>query len=157
MLRLGSWFIAVILAGTILMDSQTALADPKNEITYRRATMKALGGHMGALGKILRGRVKKGRNSVITHARAIGDIGKISHTLFPKGTGTGRTRALPVIWSKPKEFKQALTAFNDASAKLSSIAVKGKPKTVMTAYKVVKKTCGKCHKSFRKPRKRKKR
>ena len=154
MLRRFSWLMAVLLAGALLMDSQTALADPKNEITYRRSTMKALGGHMGALGKILRGRVKKGRNSVVIHARAIGDIGKIAHTLFPKGTDKGRTRALPSIWSKPAEFKKALAAFKKASAKLADVATKGNPKTVMTAYKVVKKTCGTCHKPFRKPRKR---
>ena len=150
-----SWMFAGFLMVALLSASHTALADPKNEITYRRATERALGGHMSALNTILSGRVKRGKGSVIVHSRAIGNIGKLYHTLYPKGSGQGRTRAKPLIWTKPNEFKKAIAAFKRASAKLAAVAGKGNPKTTKVAFKAVGKTCGVCHKLFRQPRRRK--
>lgn len=155
MTKWSHWIFAGFMTVALLTASHSAMADPKNEITYRRATMKALGGHMKALGTILSGRVKRGKGSVIFHARAIGSIGKLSHTLFAKGTGKGRTRAKPQIWTKPNNFKKAIAAFKRTSAKLAGVAGKGNPKTTRAAYKAVTKTCGGCHKPFRQPRRRK--
>ncbi len=146
------WMFAGFFVTVLLTASYTAMADPKNEITYRRATMKALGGHMGALNAILSGRVKRGKGSVVVHARAIGNIGKLSHTLFAKGTDKGRTRAKQQIWAKPNQFKQAIAAFKKASAKLASSANNRDMKIVKRAFKAVTKTCGGCHKTFRLPR-----
>ena len=150
------WLLAALVTMALSTASYTAMADPKSEITYRRATERALGGHMSALNTILRGRVKRGKGSVVVHARAIGNIGKLYHTLYPKGSGQGRTRAKPLIWSKPNEFKKAIAAFKRASAKLASVAGNGDLKTTKAAYKAVGKTCGVCHKLFRQPRRRKK-
>ncbi|MEQ8195181.1 MAG: cytochrome c [Rhodospirillales bacterium] len=141
-----------LLALLVVAAAPSAMADPNNEITYRRATMKALGGHMSALGTILSGRVQKGNASVMVHAQAIGNIGKLSHTLFPKGTDRGKTRAKPDIWTKTADFQKALIAFKQASAKLAAVAGKGNPNTTKAAYKVVGKACGSCHKPFRHPR-----
>lgn len=148
------WIATGLFTAILLTAAQTAIADPKNEITYRRATMKALGGHMGALNTILSGRVKRGKGSVLIHSRAIGNIGKMSHTLFAKGTGKGKTRAKPQIWAKPSEFKRAIGAFKKASAKLAGVAKNGNLKTTKAAFKAVTKTCGSCHKRFRQPRRR---
>ncbi len=150
------WLLATCVMVVLLTAAHTAMADPKNEITYRRATERALGGHMSALNTILSGRVKRGKGSVIVHARAIGNIGKLYHTLYPKGTDLGRTRAKPLIWSKPNDFKKAIAAFKQASAKLAAVAGKGNPNTTKAAYKAVGKTCGVCHKLFRQPRRRRK-
>lgn len=146
------WIFAGFLVTVLLSASHTAMADPQNEIAYRRATERALGGHMSALNTILSGRVKRGKGSVIVHARAIGNIGKLYHTLYPKGSGKGRTRAKPQIWTKPNDFKKAIAAFKRASAKLASVAGKGNLKTTKVAFKAVGKTCGVCHKLFRQPR-----
>lgn len=155
MTKWSHWIFAGFMVVMLLTASHSAMADPRNEITYRRATMKALGGHMSALGTILSGRVKRGKSSVRFHARAIGNIGKVSHTLFSKGTGKGRTRAKSQIWTKQSQFKMAIAAFKRASAKLAGVAGKGNFKTTRTAYKAVTKTCGGCHKPFRQPRRKK--
>ncbi|MEX2451044.1 MAG: cytochrome c [Rhodospirillales bacterium] len=149
--RLRSIF-AVSLAVVVITAAHAAMADPGNEIAYRRATERALGGHMSALGTILSGRIRKGNADIIIHAQAIGNIGKLFHTLFPKGTDKGKTRAKPDIWTKPAEFQKALIDFKQASAALAGVAGKGNPNTTKAAYKAVVKTCGSCHKQFRHPR-----
>ena len=113
MTKWSHWIFAGLMVVALLTTSQSAMANPKNEITYRRAIMKALGGHMSALGTILSGRVKRGKGSVIFHARAIGSIGKLSHTLFAKGTGKGRTRAKPAIWSNETSSRKLSQRSNE--------------------------------------------
>ena len=72
---------------------------------------------------------------------------------FPKGTGpeTGKTRALPEVWSKPDEFTAAQKMFTDRAPKLLA-AVKAKDVAgVQAAFKEVGGACKNCHDTFRAP------
>jgi cytochrome c556 len=72
---------------------------------------------------------------------------------FAKGTGpeSGKTRALPEIWSKPDDFTAAQKMFSDRAPKLLA-AVKGKDlAATQAAFKDVGGACKNCHDNFRAP------
>jgi cytochrome c556 len=69
--------------------------------------------------------------------------------LFPPGSGSGKTAALPAIWEKPDDFRKAMEAFGAAAADLGK-AAETDPKAVGPAVGALGKTCKNCHDSFRK-------
>jgi cytochrome c556 len=72
---------------------------------------------------------------------------------FPKGSGpeSGKTRALPEVWSKPDEFTAAQKMFSDRAPRLSA-AVKAKDgAAVGAAFKDLGGACKNCHDTFRAP------
>ena len=72
---------------------------------------------------------------------------------FPAGTGpeAGKTRALPVIWERPEDFKAAQKVFSDAAPKLLSAANAGDVGAVKSSYGELGKACKNCHDTFRAP------
>lgn len=66
---------------------------------------------------------------------------------FPAGSQNRDTK--PEIWSKPAEFKQAVTNFTTASGKLEQVADSGDLAQVRAQLNLVQKTCKACHDSFR--------
>lgn len=72
---------------------------------------------------------------------------------FPHGTGpeAGKTRALPVIWQKPEDFKAAQKLFSDAAPKLLAAANTGELDAVKSSYGDLGKACKNCHDTFRAP------
>ncbi len=130
-----------------------ATAQEEGIIKHRQAVMKAVGGHMGAMGAILKGKVKF-TGDLKTHARAMADLAVIAERVFPEGSDFGETRALPEIWDKPKEFKKVVDAFKTESAKLAKIAGGGDVKAFGDQFKAMgKNACGACHKAFREKKK----
>jgi cytochrome c556 len=72
---------------------------------------------------------------------------------FPAGTGpeAGKTRALPVIWERPEDFKAAQKVFSDAAPKLLSAANAGDVDALKSSYGELGKACKNCHDTFRAP------
>ena len=72
--------------------------DPAALIAYRQSTMKAIGGHMGAIAMAAKGDVSF-TDEVAGHAHAINELSKNLARYFPPGSGkeAGETAALPVI------------------------------------------------------------
>jgi len=60
-------------------------------------------------------------------ARVINEASIDQGRWFPAGTGpeAGKTRALPVIWQKPEDFKAAQKVFSEAAPKLLAAADSG--------------------------------
>ena len=70
--------------------------------------------------------------------------------LFPPGTEpTGRAK--PEIWTDWAKFEAAAKDFQDAAPKLVPAAKSGVANQIPAARGAVGKTCGACHKPFRKP------
>ena len=122
-------------------------------IKHRQAVMKAVGGHFGAMSRILKGHVKF-TGDLKTHARAMADLAVIAARVFPEGSDFGETRALPEIWDKPAEFKKIIEAFKTESAKLVKVAEGGDVKAFGDQFKTLgKNACAACHKTFREKKK----
>ena len=134
---LGAGFAGVVAAG------------PAEDIKFRKAHMKTLSGHLGAIFMVIKGEAGD-KSHIAAHASALANVAMMAGGLFSAGSGTGDTAALPVIWEKSGEFKEKVKALEDASAKLFGAARKGDMAKIGAAAGGVGKSCGGCHKVFRK-------
>lgn len=144
---------AVLVAGLALgLAAQASAADsPENLVKYRKAVMKAIGGHTGAIAAVVKGEVSYGAH-IANHARGIKDMSLIVPEVFPANSGPDSfqdTRALAKIWGEPGKFKEAITAFQGAAAKLVEVADSGDMAAIGASLGELGKSCGGCHKPFR--------
>jgi cytochrome c556 len=142
-------FAAVGAAILGLGFAGSAAADAALDIKYRKAVMKALGGHMGSVVAIVKGQTANSGH-LSAHADAMAAIGHMAGDVFQKGSGDGDTRALPNIWQKPADFKAVVDALVKATADFAAAAKGNNVKAAGAALGAVGKSCGGCHKVFRK-------
>lgn len=128
-------------------------ADPEHAIKYRKVTMKALGGHMGATASIVSG--KAGPVSHLPlHIAALSDISRMVKDLFPEESDFGETTALAKIWDDKAAFAKELKSFESAVAGLVKTAGGGDMAATGKELGKVGKTCKSCHENFREKKKR---
>lgn len=144
----------LLVAGLALTVAGQALAadSPEDLVKYRQSVMKALGGHAGAIAAVVKGQVSYGAH-VANHARSIKEMSLIVPDIFPSNSGPAAyadTRALTKIWEQPAKFKEAVTAFQSAAAKFADIAEGGDQQAIAEGLGALGKSCGGCHKPFRK-------
>ena len=111
--------------------------------------MKAIGGHTGAAGAIIQGKVDY-KSQLADHARALQALTGDIPTLFPKGSDFGETKAKDGVWSNRVEFEKTA---KDATAKVAAFAKAvqgGNPQAIAAGYKEMGEGCKSCHKDFRK-------
>jgi cytochrome c556 len=141
--------LSLALAGLIALP---ALAQ-EGAIKYRQSVMKAVGGHMAAMGAILKGTGGQARDLKV-HANAMAALATVAANAFPEGSDFGMTRAKEVIWENPVEFKKVVQVFIDESAKLAKITTSGKFKAAAAQFlHLGKNACATCHKKFREKKK----
>ena len=149
-----SWLaIAVIgaigITGTITASAQE---EASGVVALRQGVMKTL----GLQTQIVKGVVTGETDQMATAAAAADTIQNYAYTLpalFPEGSisGMGPTDALPAIWEKPDEFKQAAERLADLAAALKAEVEAGDPKKSLAAFaRLGKEGCGGCHADFRK-------
>ena len=130
----------------------SAADEPSNLVKYRKATMTAIGGHMGALGAMAKGEVSFTDEAVL-HARAINEMSQNLLRLFPEGSGyeaDKKTNALPAIWERWADFEKAVTLLQDESAKLLAVAESGDAAALGQQVGAVgRDACSNCHDTFR--------
>ncbi len=142
--------LAPAALAAVVLAAGTAAAD-EGMITYRQSVMKANGGHIGAVVTILKGQVPF-TDDLKVHTQALAELAIIAGHVFPEGSGTGETRALPAIWEKPDAFKKAYEAYQTAAANLAKTA-ETDPKAVPAAVGALGKACKGCHDDFQKEKK----
>ena len=148
----AAFLAAATFVGAGMMGAAVAEGSAEGVIKYRKAQMKALGGHMGAIAGIAKGEVTF-TEDLAGHAHAINEIAKTLAKSFPEGTGpdAGDTAALATIWEQPDDFTAAIKALEDESAKLIEVAGGGDPAATGAQVGALGKNgCGTCHETFRK-------
>jgi cytochrome c556 len=137
------WGLLVRLVGLLISSQVFAQADA---IEQRQKLMKS----NAEAAKAIKAAVEaKDYATVEAKARDImGNADKIV-SLFPKGSTTGKTKALPAIWEKSDEFAKNAKALKSAASELASAAKAGDDAAVTTKVKALGEACGACHKAFR--------
>jgi len=143
------WCGAVAVAAGIAFSPLAVSADGDDAIKLRQAMMTSIGAHMSALGAMAKGDVAVSAQAK-WHARALIKLSGIASQLFPAGSGTGETGALPMIWENTAKFQQVLADFQAATPQLAAAAESGDAGQIGAALGAVGKTCGGCHETFRK-------
>ena len=140
---------ALIVFLSFCFFGSSSLADSKGIIKYRQNVMESTAGHMGAIVDILKNDLPL-QAHILDHARSIQQNSKMTLAMFPKGTGLGNTKAKPAIWENWSKFESAVNAFVRESSKLVKVAESGDMKAIAKQFRATGKTCGACHKNFKK-------
>ena len=143
LLKAVSTLLLIIFYGTF------SFADSHGIIKYRQNVMKSAAGHMGAIVGILKNRLPL-ETHIIDHARSLIQISRMTLSIFPEGSGTGRTKSKQVIWENWSEFESATIDFEQESSKLVEVALSGDLEALAKQVRATGKTCSGCHRNFRK-------
>lgn len=137
------------LGALVFAGGAAAQLESESIIKYRQGAMKALGGHMGAMSQIVRGKVDYG-DHLPEHARAAADLARRVAAMFPEGSDFGETDALMAVWDEPEKFEEAAQASADAAAAFAEAAEGGADRaTLVKAFKDLGGSCKGCHEDFR--------
>lgn len=125
----------------------TALAD-MSALERRQTVMRGMAGHLKAIGMVAKGKAKAGPETVI-HAMAVRELTATIAVLFPPGSGGGKSRAKPTVWSDRATFLKFANAIAAAAPALVEAAKSGDRAAIGAALGGVGKNCGGCHKANR--------
>jgi len=140
---------AVSMLPLIFFYGTSSFADSRGIIKYRQNVMKSTAGHMGAIVDILKNRLPL-ESHIGDHARSMLQISRMILSMFPEGSGKGRTRSKQAIWESWSEFESSANDFERESAKLFEVAESGDMESIAKQVRATGKTCSGCHRNFRK-------
>ena len=153
MFRLSGFAFALALLSavgfTVLSQPAAAADEPANVIKYRKQVMVANAAHITNIFSVLKGETSNAGH-IAANARAIADGAAMLPDIFPAGSGTGDTAALPSIWQDWPKFEAAAKALQTAAMDLAVAGDSGDMAAIATAAGGVGKACGGCHEPFRK-------
>ncbi len=144
MIRYSHKLMLVLVA---VLASAVVHADAKGEIAYRQGAFKVVGGHMSSMVAILRGQVKEGNFAL--HAQGMADIAQVIPSVFPEGSGVGKTGALAKIWEDKAGFQKAMDDFTAAADGLAAAVAGGDRAAVGGAFRKLGGACKGCHDNYR--------
>jgi cytochrome c556 len=122
----------------------------KGVVAVRQATMDANAKHMNAVKAILTEDPQLVKH-VAFHAQAIAEAAEYAPEMFPEGSTQPPTAALPAVWDKPDQFKQAAERAHGLADKLAETSRGGDAQATLAAFAALgKEGCGGCHETFRK-------
>ena len=158
MIRSGSLhaLLIVTLLSTLLLIPATVVSADTHEqdearIGYRQKVMSTIGTNMGAISDILKNRLDV-PGAVANHANQMAEAAALIAPAFKKPLTEGATDSKPEIWSDWAKFEVAIADYEAAARALAEAANGSDPGAVGTAMRGLGKSCGGCHKPFRKPK-----
>lgn len=97
--------------------------------------------------------IKRGDDpkTLVLPASAIASWGKAIPAMFPPGSVTPESEALPNIWSDRAGFEAAAADMSAAAAKLADLAKAGDTAALPPQWDALKASCAACHDKYRKP------
>ena len=141
-----------VLGAFCLLPFASAFAQSDDAyIKYRQKVMQSQGANMGAIGDILKEKLPLAGN-IAEHAASIHETALLIASAFKHQSAEGMTDAKPDVWKDSKGFEEKAEALKKASANLASVAKGGDMAAIGDAVKAMGKTCGDCHKDYRKPK-----
>ena len=140
---------AALLLLLIFVYGTVSFADSHGIIKYRQNVMKSVSGHMGAIVDILKNGLPL-KDHIVDHALSMQQISRMTLSMFPEGSGKGRTKSKKIIWEQWSEFESAASDFERESIKLVEVAQSGDMEALAKQVRATGKTCSGCHRNFRK-------
>ncbi|MEE3327648.1 MAG: cytochrome c [Myxococcota bacterium] len=150
--RFQSALRALALTLALVFPSTGLAQDPEGTIQYRQDLMSAIGSDMAAIADILKFRLPLVANIQTPAANIASNAGLVS-SAFKAPVTEGATDAKPEIWKDWAHFEKDIAKMKTAAEKLSqTVAQGGDGAAIGGGMKSLGKTCGGCHKEFRKPK-----
>ncbi len=138
-------FAALIGAGAALAHSGAT-----GIVKERMDAMSAIGKDMKRIGTMLRGGATFDAGEAQAAAEAIANHASHMEMLFPPGSLSAPTEALPAIWDNWDEFAGLTQALNTRADRLARMAASGASEADIAAqFRSLGQTCSACHEKFR--------
>jgi cytochrome c556 len=134
------------VCSTVAIDA-LAQAKPEFLIKERQGAMRLIAKYFGPIAGMAQGKIPYNAQVVQRNAGYLNALKDMPWDGFHENTKGIKTDALPAIWEKPAEFKQAQDRFSSEVAKLAQVA--GDEAAVKAQFGAVGKSCGGCHETFR--------
>lgn len=144
-------YAGLTLIGLALIATGVQAQDDKAYLDHRQKVMKAIGGHMGSIGAIMKNKLPY-QSTIVAHAQGLQLASSVIDDAFEKEITEGRTDSKPDIWQDWNKFSAAARKMGEESGKLAKVAQSGDMAAIAAQVKAVGKSCGGCHKPFRKPK-----
>lgn len=143
--------VSVVVSLGFALDA-AAQAKPDVLVKQRQAAMTLIVKYFGPLGGMAQGRVPYNQQVVQRNAAYLDVLKEMPWDGFHESTKGEKSAALPAVWEKPGEFKQAAERAASEIGKLVSVSKNGDEAAVKSQIGAVGKACGGCHDSFREKR-----
>lgn len=143
----------VVFGGALALGLVGAVAVAHADAVFekREAAMKQAGGALKALG----GAAKAGTvgPAEVAKAEELAAFAAMLPDLFPEGSLSAESRALPEIWTDAEGWQAKVAEFTAAADAVAAAAKAGDAAALDEAVGATGPTCGGCHKVFRGPSK----
>ena len=149
--KLAAAMLVASVAAVFTLDA-VAQAKPEVLVKQRQAAMTLQGKYFGPLAGMAQGKVPYNQSVVQRNAAFLQVLTQLPWDGFDPSTKGEKSAALPAIWEKPGEFKQAAERLENETAKLAAVSKSGDEAAVKAQIGAVVKACGGCHESFREKR-----
>lgn len=126
-----------------------AQAKPETLVKQRQAAMTLIAKYFGPLGGMAQGRVPYNQQVVQRNAAILDVLKDTPWDGFHESTKGVQSAALPAVWEKSGEVKQAIERFTGEVGKLAQVSKSGDEAAVKAQIGAVGKSCGGCHDNFR--------
>jgi cytochrome c556 len=126
-----------------------AQSRPATVVRQRQAAMLLQSKYFDTLGPMMQGKVPYDAALVARNAAYLDVLSNMAWDGFTPATQEEKSRALPEVFSKPAEFKQAQDNLRSAVTKYVAATKGGSEQTVKAAWGEVDKSCRTCHDNFR--------
>jgi len=141
---------AAVAAGFVA--NVMAQAKPDVLVKQRQAAMTLQGKYFGPMAGMAQGKVPFDLKIVQRNAGYLAALAHMPWDGFNESTKGEKSAALPAVWEKPGEFKQAAERLEQESMKLVDVAKGGDEGAIKAQIGAVGKSCGGCHETFREKR-----
>jgi len=155
MYRLTGMLTAVVLVlGLAAAGASPAMSHTgaTGIVKERMDLMKALATAVARIAKIVRASgslTAENRKAVADSAALVQRHATAMLKMFPKGSGTHPSEALPKVWQDWTGFEAAARRMGTAAAKLAAAAPASDRKDLMIDFVGMARTCGACHTQYR--------
>ena len=116
-------------------------------VKERMDGMKAMSDATKAIGAVKTGVLPYSADLMRRAAEELRRHAEAAHVLFPEGSATGKSEALPSIWAERQGFDQLLNDLIAAATRLEAVA-EDEAAALITADQVAA-TCKDCHAKYR--------
>ena len=148
-------FFAVVSFVTILSSPSVVLAEGREgddpQVKYRQSVMSIIGTNMAAIGDIMKHRLAM-PGAIANHADQMAEAAALIAPAFKQQIAAEATDAKAEIWQDWAKFEAAIADYRSAASALAEANRSGDAAATGRAVRTLGKSCGGCHKPFRKPK-----
>jgi cytochrome c556 len=143
--------LAAVVAIVLGASAGAVFAQQKPEVLVkqRQAVMTLQGKYFGPMAGMAQGKVPYNAEVVKRNSAYLDNLSRMAWDGFDPSTKDVKSAALPAIYERSPQFKEAAARLENEAHKLYQVAQSGSEDAVKAQIGAVGKACGGCHNDFR--------